>query len=393
MEKNLDFDTVINRSDTLSLKFDFANRRGMPSDVLPLWVADMDFKTSSYVLDAIQEVVNHGVFGYSETQTPYYEVVRDYFHRKYDYDFSEREMLKTPGVVFAIAVAVKALTEKGDAIMIQQPVYYPFSEVITDNNRKLVDNTLVYNPQDNRYYIDFEDFENKIVSHNVKLFLLCNPHNPVSRVWSKEELIKIGEICLKHNVLVLSDEIHQDFTFVGKHHIFASLKPEFENITITFTSPSKTFNLAGLQTAHVFIKNPQIRRKYCHEYNASGYSQLNVMGLVATIAAYKFGDEWFNCVFNYIKNNVEYIKSYVETNLPNVRMINHEATYLVWLDFRGLGLSPAQLDDAIINKSKLWLDSGKIFGKSGEGFQRINAACPRRILEEAMNRLKKILNT
>ena len=390
MESNLDFDTVINRKNTLSLKFDFAKRRGLPADVLPLWVADMDFKTSSYIVDALHDAAEYGVFGYSETQTPYYEVVRDFFHRKYDYDFTERELLKSPGVVFAIAVAVNALTEKGDAIMIQQPVYYPFSEVIEDNNRKLVDNTLVYNPQDNRYYIDFEDFENKIVANNVKLFLLCNPHNPVSRVWSKEELIKIGEICLKHNVLVLSDEIHQDFTFVGKHHIFASLKPEFENITITFTSPSKTFNLAGLQTAHIFIKNPKIRRRFCHAYNASGYSQLNVMGLVATIAAYKYGDEWFSGVFKYIKNNVEFIKNYVETNLPNVRMITHEATYLVWLDFRKLGFTAAELDNLIENKSKLWLDSGKIFGKSGEGFQRINAACPRRLLEDAMARLSLI---
>lgn len=391
MERNLDFDTVINRKDTLSLKFDFAKRRGLPADVLPLWVADMDFKTSSYIVDALHDAAEYGVFGYSETQTPYYEVVRDYFHRKYDYDFTERELLKSPGVVFAIAVAVNALTEKGDAIMIQQPVYYPFSEVIEDNNRKLVDNTLVYNPQDNRYYIDFEDFENKIVANNVKLFLLCNPHNPVSRVWSKEELIKIGEICLKHNVLVLSDEIHQDFTFVGKHYIFASLKPEFEDITLTFTSPSKTFNLAGLQTAHIFIKNPKIRRKFCHAYNASGYSQLNVMGLVATIAAYKYGDEWFSGVFKYIKNNVEFIKNYVETNLPNVRMITHEATYLVWLDFRKLGFTAAELDNLIENKSKLWLDSGKIFGKSGEGFQRINAACPRRLLEDAMARLSLIV--
>lgn len=391
MERNLDFDIVVNRKDTLSLKFDFAHRRGLPADVLPLWVADMDFKTSSYIVDALHDAAEYGVFGYSETQTRYYEVVRDYFHRKYDYDFTERELLKSPGVVFAIAVSVNALTDKGDAIMIQQPVYYPFSEVITDNNRKLVDNTLVYNPQDNRYYIDFEDFENKIVANNVKLFLLCNPHNPVSRVWSKEELIKLGDICLKHNVIVLSDEIHQDFTFVGKHYIFASLKPEFEDITLTFTSPSKTFNLAGLQTAHIFIKNPKIRRRFCHAYNASGYSQLNVMGLVATIAAYKFGDEWFNGVFKYIKNNVEFIKNYVETNLPNVRMITHEATYLVWLDFRKLGFTAAELDDLIVHKSKLWLDSGKIFGKSGEGFQRINAACPRRLLEDAMARLSLIV--
>lgn len=391
MERNLDFDIVVNRKNTLSLKFDFAHRRGLPADVLPLWVADMDFKTSSYIVDALHDAAEYGVFGYSETQTPYYEVVRDYFHRKYNYDFTERELLKSPGVVFAIAVAVNALTEKGDAIMIQQPVYYPFSEIIIDNNRKLVDNTLVYNPQDNRYYIDFEDFENKIIANNVKLFLLCNPHNPVSRVWSKEELIKLGDICLKHNVIVLSDEIHQDFTFVGKHHIFASLKPEFDDITLTFTSPSKTFNLAGLQTAHIFIKNPKIRRRFCHAYNASGYSQLNVMGLVATIAAYKYGDEWFNGVFKYIKNNVEFIKNYVETNLPNVRMITHEATYLVWLDFRKLGFTAAELDDLIVNKSKLWLDSGKIFGKSGEGFQRINAACPRRLLEDAMARLSLIV--
>ncbi|MDD6001692.1 MAG: pyridoxal phosphate-dependent aminotransferase [Bacteroidales bacterium] len=391
MERNLDFDIVVNRKDTLSLKFDFAKRRGLPADVLPLWVADMDFKTSSYIVDALHDAAEYGVFGYSETQTPYYEVVRDYFHRKYDYDFTERELLKSPGVVFAIAVAVNALTEKDDAIMIQQPVYYPFSEVITDNNRKLVDNTLVYNPNDNRYYIDFEDFENKIVANNVKLFLLCNPHNPVSRVWSKEELIKLGDICLKHNVIVLSDEIHQDFTFVGKHHIFASLKPEFEDITLTFSSPSKTFNLAGLQTAHIFIKNPKIRRRFCHAYNASGYSQLNVMGLVATIAAYKYGDEWFSGVFKYIKNNVEFIQNYVEPNLPNVRMITHEATYLVWLDFRKLGFTAAELDDLIVHKSKLWLDSGKIFGKSGEGFQRINAACPRRLLEDAMARLSLIV--
>lgn len=391
MERNLDFDIVVNRKDTLSLKFDFAHRRGLPADVLPLWVADMDFKTSSYIVDVLHDAAEYGVFGYSETQTPYYEVVRDYFHRKYNYDFTERELLKSPGVVFAIAVAVNALTEKGDAIMIQQPVYYPFSEVITDNNRKLVDNTLVYNPQDNRYYIDFEDFENKIIANNVKLFLLCNPHNPVSRVWSKDELIKLGDICLKHNVIVLSDEIHQDFTFVGKHYIFASLKPEFEDITLTFTSPSKTFNLAGLQTAHIFIKNPKIRRRFCHAYNASGYSQLNVMGLVATIAAYKYGDEWFSGVFKYIKNNVEFIQNYVETNLPNVRMITHEATYLVWLDFGKLGFTAAELDDLIVNKSKLWLDSGKIFGKSGEGFQRINAACPRRLLEDAMARLSLIV--
>jgi cystathionine beta-lyase len=387
MEINLDFDTVINRRGTLSLKYDFAARRGMPDDVLPLWVADMDFKTSSYVIDALHEASEHGVFGYSETQTPYYEVVREYHNKKYGYDFFENEMLKTPGVVFAISLAVRTLTEKGDGVMIQQPVYYPFSEVITDNGRTLVDNTLVYNSEERRYYIDFEDFEKKIINGKVRLFLLCNPHNPVSRVWSEEELLKIGEICLRHGVWVLSDEIHADFTFVGNHRVFAGVRPEFEQITITCTSPSKTFNLAGLQTAHVIIKNPQVRRKFRREYNASGYSQLNIMGLVATLAAYRYGHEWFESVFDYIKGNVEFVRNYVEKNMPGVKMIRHEATYLVWLDFRALGLDVEPLDELIINKSRLWLDSGKIFGKSGEGFQRINAACPRKILEEAMERL------
>ncbi|MCR5453398.1 MAG: aminotransferase class I/II-fold pyridoxal phosphate-dependent enzyme [Bacteroidales bacterium] len=297
MERNLDFDTMIDRKGTLSLKYDFAESRRRPADVLPLWVADMDFKTSSYVQDAIVAQANHGIFGYSETQTPYYQIVRNYYYNKFQFDFSEKELIKSPGVVFAIALTIKALTNEGDAIMIQRPVYYPFTEVITDNRRKLVDNTLVYNQDEKRYYIDFEDFERKIIQNNVKIFLLCNPHNPVSRVWSSDELCKIGDICLKHNVLVISDEIHSDFTFVGKHHVFATLKPEYEQIAITCTSPTKTFNIAGLQLANIIIKNEEIRHKFCKEYDASGYSQLNVMGIVATMAAYQFGNEWFDGAF------------------------------------------------------------------------------------------------
>ncbi len=390
-EKNLDFDTVIERRNTMSIKYDFAERLGMPADVLPLWIADMDFKTSSYVQEALIEAVNHGIFGYSEALSDYNNTVREYFQKKYNYEFVEREMVMTPGVVFAIATAVRALTIEGDAVLIQSPVYYPFSEVVTYNGRKVVDNTLIYNEKENRYFIDFEDFEQKIIDNHVKLFLLCNPHNPVSRVWSREELLRLGEICLKHKVRVLSDEIHADFTFIGKHHIFASLSPELEKITITFTSPSKTFNLAGLQLANIIIKDPTIRRKFIHEYKVSGYSEVSIMGYVSTIAAYKNGDVWFNAVFDYIKKNVEYVKQFVDSNLPGVKMINHEATYLVWLDFRKLGLSVDELDNRIIHKSKLWLDSGKIFGRTGEGFQRINVACPRKTLEEAMNRLKRVL--
>lgn len=389
-ERNLDFDTIIERRNTMSLKYDYAERLGFPADILPLWIADMDFKTSSYVQDALKEVVEHGIFGYSEALSDYYVAVREYFQKKYNYDFEERELIKTPGVVFAIAVAVRSLTNEGDAVMIQRPVYYPFSATIEHNDRKVVDSTLTYDEKENRYVIDFKDFEQKIVDNDVRLFLLCNPHNPVSRVWSKEELLKLGDICLRHNVLVISDEIHADFTFVGKHHVFASLRPEFEDITVTCTSPSKTFNLAGLQLANIIIKNPTVRRAFVHESRVSGYSELNVMGYVSTVAAYRNGGEWYDAMHEYIRKNAEYVKEFVDANLPKIRMINHEATYLVWLDFRKTGLSVDELDNKIIYQSRLWLDSGKIFGKSGEGFQRINVACPRKILEEAMKRLKEV---
>jgi len=389
MERNLDFDVPRERRNTDSLKFDFAVRRGKPEGVLPLWVADMDFPTSSYVLDAIEERAKHGIFGYTETREDYFEALARWMKLRHNLEVRPEWVLKTPGVVFALAMAVKAYTQEGDYVLIQQPVYYPFASTIIGNHRQLVDNTLIYNEDEHRYYIDFEDFENKIVNQNVKVFLLCNPHNPVARVWNKDELLQIGDICLKHNVLVISDEIHQDFTFVGKHHVFAGLKPEFEQITVTCTSPSKSFNLAGLQLANIIIKNTQLRRKFVKEYYVSGYSDLNIMGIVSTVAAYKHGDEWFNGVFNYIKSNIEYVKNYVETNLPKVKMITHEATYLVWLDFRGLGLTADEVDDIIINKSKLWLDSGRIFGETGKGFQRINVACPRATLEEALGRLKR----
>lgn len=221
-ERNLDFDTVIDRRNTRSLKYDFARQRGMPEDVLPLWVADMDFRTSSYVQDAIRGVAEHGIFGYSEVQDRYFELVRDWMQRHYNWEVYREWLIKTPGIVFALAMAVKAYTALGDGVLIQQPVYYPFSEVIEDNGRRVVVNTLLYG-KDNRYYIDFEDFEEKVVKENVKLFFLCNPHNPVARVWSQEELRRLGDICVRHGVIVVSDEIHADFIFQGRHHVFAGL--------------------------------------------------------------------------------------------------------------------------------------------------------------------------
>ena len=388
-ERNLDFDKVIDRRNTRCLKYDFAKRRGMPEDVLPLWVADMDFATSSYIEDALIERAKHGIFGYSEVQTPYFEILENWLKKHHNWDVQEKWLIKTPGVVFALAMAVKAYTEIDEGILIQAPVYYPFYEVIRDNGRKIVENEL-YLGDDNRYHIDFEDFEDKIISEKVRLFILCSPHNPVGRMWTAE-LVKLGDICVKHGVIVVSDEIHADFVFKGRHHVFASLKKEFENISITCTSPSKTFNLASMMMSNIFIPNHELKRKFRKELDAAGTSQLGIMGLVACEAAYCKGEEWYRSMIEYVRKNIEFTKEYIAENIPDVSMIDIEGTYLVWLDFHKTGLSAEELDRRIIHNAKLWLDSGKIFGKCGEGFQRINVACPRSILKEALDRIKNIL--
>lgn len=389
-ERNIDFDKVINRRNTRSLKYDFAKKRGMPEDVLPLWVADMDFETSSYVVDALTERAKEGIFGYSEVQTPYFEIVRNWLKKHHNWETHEKWLVKTPGIVFALAMAVKAYTEPGDSVLIQLPVYYPFSEVIRDNGRKVISNTL-YLGEDNRYHIDFEDFEKKITDEKIKLFFLCNPHNPVGRVWNEEELTRMGDICVKHHVIVVSDEIHNDFVFNGKHLVFAALKKEYQDISITCTSPSKTFNLASMLISNIFIPNHSLKRKFCKELDAAGISQLSVMGLVACEAAYSYGEEWYQTMMAYVKGNIAFTREYVKKHLHGVRMIEHEGTYLVWLDFRDTGLSAEELDEMIIHKAKLWLDSGKIFGECGRGFQRINVACPRSVLKEALRRIEEAM--
>lgn len=389
-EKNLDFDRIIDRKNTRCLKYDFAVKRGMPEDVLPLWVADMDFETSSYIEDALTERVKEGIFGYSDVQTPYFEIIRDWMVRHHDWEPQEKWLIKTPGVVFALAMAVKAYTDPGDKVLLQQPVYYPFSEVITDNGREVVSNDLVLT-EDGTYKIDFADFEQKIIANGIKLFLLCSPHNPVGRVWTKEELEKIGDICVKHGVTVVSDEIHNDFIWEGTHTVFAGIKKEFADISVTCTSPSKTFNLASMLISNIFIPNQILRRKFRKEMDRAGISQLSVLGLVATEAAYAHGDEWYAAMKNYVRDNIAFARAYVEENLPGVRMIDTQGTYLIWLDFRQTGLTVEQLDHKIIYEAGLWLDSGKIFGKTGEGFERINVACPRAVLQEALDRIQGIL--
>lgn len=275
--------------------------------------------------------------------------------------------------------------------MAQQPVYYPFSEVVLDNGRRLVSSDLQQDA-DGHYQIDYADFEAKIVDNQVKLFLLCSPHNPVGRVWSREELLTLGRICQKHHVTVFSDEIHADFVWQGEQQAFAAVDPAFAQLSMIATSPSKTFNITGLQMSNLFIPEEALRKQFRRIYKASGYSQLNAAGIVAAEAAYTHGGVWYNAVNEYLCGNIVYMAEFLRTRLPQLTMHAPEGTYLVWVDFRRLGLSPDALEDFILHKAKLWLDSGAIFGTVGQGFQRFNIACPRATLTQALTQLETAVN-
>ena len=382
-----DFDAVVDRKNTNSLKFDFAVERGKPADVLPLWVADMDFPAPKPVLEALHRSVEHGIFGYSEVKSEYYDAVSQWFFRRFYWKPKAEWLVKTPGVVFALAMALRALTQPGDAVMIQPPVYYPFFAVIQDNDRVLVENELRY--QQGRYEIDFADFERKIVEQKVKLFLLCSPHNPVGRVWSLEELQEIGRICQKHNVYVVSDEIHCDFAFnENPHHIFLDANPGLAEQTIVCTAPSKSFNLAGLQVSNIWIPSKRIRTAFVKEIDRSGYSQLNTLGLVASQAAYASGEQWLDQCRKYLRENLEYLRAFLAERIPQIKLVEPDGTYFAWLDCSALGLSQSQLDDLVVNRARLWLDAGHIFGGNGGQFQRVVLACPRATLEQALRRLE-----
>lgn len=381
------FNEVIERKNTGCLKYDSAIQRGKPEHILPLWVADMDFQTAPEIIEEVKERVGHGIFGYSEATETYFEALQDWMKGQHAWDIQRNWLVKTPGVVFALAMAVRTFTKEGDFVLIQSPVYYPFREVVENNRRNVADNTLILS-EDGKYQMDYEDFERQIVEHEIRLFLLCNPHNPVGRVWTSEELLRIGEICLRHNVIVVSDEIHCDFALAGhRHQVFANLNARLADITITCTSPSKTFNLAGLQVSNILISNQQMKQQFKKELCASGYSQLNVMGLTACEAAYRYGENWHKALMVYLQDNLNYVKTFLRTHLPQIKLIEPEGTYLIWLDFRGLGLSENRREQLIVDKARLWLDSGIMFGKSGEGFERLNIACPRSVLREALERL------
>ena len=385
------FDEVIDRKNTNSLKHDFALENSLPEDVLAMWVADMDFKAPPSVLEAMKKSAEHGIFGYSDIKADYYDIVSSWFLRRFNWKTEREWLVVTPGVVYALATAVRAFTKKGEAVIIQPPVYYPFYNVINNNERKLIENPLVY--KEGKYEIDFEDFEKKIIDNDVKLFIFCSPHNPVCRVWTKQELRKLGEICLRHNVIIVSDEIHCDFTWQGyPHTMFIEAVPEMKNRTMICTAPSKTFNVAGFQISNIFIPGDEIREIYKKEVAASGYTVPSNPGVVACKAAYEGGEKWHEDCKEYIKGNLDYVRSFLKENIPEIRLVEPEGTYFAWLDCSALGMSAEELNSLIINEAKLWLDAGDIFGKIAEQFQRVVLACPRSVIEKAMKRLKSALN-
>ena len=350
----------------------------------------MDFRLPEEVIKDITDRVQHGVFGYTDPGDKYRNIVKEWYERRHGFTFDGEDITVTPGVVYAIAIAIRAFTEPGDAVIIQQPVYYPFSETIVLNKRKVVNNQLIY--KDGHYEIDFEDFEKKIIDNNVKMFLLCSPHNPVGRVWTEAELTRLAEICDRHRVYVFADEIHSDFVYPGfKHTSFMSLAPELRKRLVLGTSPSKTFNLAGLQVANIIIPDKEMHRSFDRENEAAGYSQPNVLGMVACMSVYTKGEQWLDELLEYLKGNLDYVREFVKKEIPAVKLIEPEGTYLIWLDFSKVVDNHKELEDIIVNKAKLWLDPGIIFGRETNLFERINIACPRSVLEQAMEQLKEAL--
>lgn len=383
---NYDFDTVVNRKNTNAIKYDLAKKRGKPEDAVSLWVADMDFPTAPCIQKAVAEKAAHGIWGYSRPDNRYYDALKKWYKERHNFEVQNEWVENTPGVCFALATAVKAFTKEDESVLIQKPVYYPFFNIINSLQRKVVNSSLIL--KNNHYEIDFDDFERKIVQENVKMFILCSPHNPGGRVWTKQELQKISEICLAHNVLVVSDEIHSDITFGSNvHTVYGSLSEQALKNSIICTAPSKSFNLAGLQFSNIFIADEKLRKAFSKELDKTGYDEPSVFGIVAATAAYSEGADWFDSVKSYIWENILFAKKYIEENASQIKVLLPEGTYLLWLDFSKTGLSDSEINDRVLNKAKVWLDSGSMFGKEGEKFQRINCATPRIILEEALKRI------
>ena len=382
----MNFDKVISRNNTRANKLEYRKLLFKTEDVIPLWVADMDFGIAVEIQDALKKRLEHPVFGYTNQDKEFFDAIINWLENKHNWEISSRSLTAISGVIPALAMSIEALTNKGDKIMIQPPVYPPFFGLIEKSGRELVENPLKEN--NGNYSIDFNDME-KSFANGVKMILISNPHNPVGKAWTRKELETMVNLCIKYDVKILSDEIHSDLIMGEKPHIpIASISKEASKISITCMSPTKSFNIAGLQIAYTIIENNFLRKAYRHEVNTLHLNMCNTMGTEALIAAYTKGNEWLNEAINYIKSNIEFVTNFIAEEIPEIKVSKNEATYLLWIDFRSLNLSDSELKQFIIQKAKLGLNQGVDFGKGGSGFARLNVATPKTILEKAMKQLK-----
>lgn len=376
-----DFDTITPRRGTLSYKWDSA-----AEGVLPMWVADMDFKTAPAIIEALHKRVDNGIFGYTLVPDEYYDAVTSWFSRKHGWVIDRNMMIYTSGVVPAISAIIKALSSPGDKVVVQTPVYNCFFSSIRNNGCEIVNNSLI--KRGDSYDIDFDDLDRKLSDNKVPLMLLCNPHNPAGRVWSREELKRIAEICRRHDVTVISDEIHCEFVFDDyKYTPFANVAKEVGCKCVVCVSPSKAFNIAGLQIANIVAPDETTRQKIDKAININEVCDVNPFGVIATIAAYNEGEEWLAQLLDYIRGNYEYMKDFCSKHLPNFPIAKLEATYLVWMDCTVLGLKSDELEEKLVEDVNLWLNAGTMYGtEDGEGYMRWNIACPRSVLDDGLHR-------
>ncbi|NGQ93790.1 putative C-S lyase [Brevibacillus sp. SYP-B805] len=389
MNQLYDFDRVIPRRNTHSVKWDLMAKVSREPDLIPLWVADMDFPAPPEVVEAVTRRAELGIYGYAVNPDSYFEAVGGWMKRRHGWEIRQEWLVHAPGVIPAISMLVMALTAPGDRVVIQPPVYPPFFDVIRKNGREVVENPLVL--RHGRYEMDFEDLERQLEA-GAKMLILCSPHNPVGRVWTREELLRLSQLCLAHKVILVSDEIHSDLVYDGYRHIpAASLSEEIAMNTITCISVGKTFNLAGLQTANVIIPNAEWRRAYTHTLHALHLFIQNYFAGAAVVAAYTHGEAWLSQLMSYIRGNLDYLTDYLAKHMPTIKPVKPEGTYLVWLDCRELGMTAPEIKEWMYRKAKVALNEGSTFGKEGEGFLRINLACPRATLAEGLVRMERAL--
>ncbi|MBO0473011.1 pyridoxal phosphate-dependent aminotransferase [Enterococcus ureasiticus] len=383
----VEFDTVYDRRNTNCSKWDSITDTYGEDGLLPLWIADMDFKANKPVLNALKKTAEQGILGYSPAPDSLYEAIQSWQKRHHDYSISKEAILFNSGVVPSLSLAIQAYSEPGDAILIYDPVYPPFAKVVEQNNRKLIRSQLL--TEQGHFVMNLEEMEKQIVAENVRLFILCNPHNPGGRVWTKSELEAFGKLCAKYDVLVISDEIHQDLIFAP--HVFttfANVHSTFKDFSITLTAATKTFNLAGIKNSMIFIENPILRKQFVEAQERNFQNEINIFGYVGTEAAYQNGDNWLKELLVYLTENIDTVSEFLKTELPEVKMMRPEGTYLIWLDFSAFGLTDAKLQNQLVHKGKVVLNPGITFGPNGTQHMRLNVACPKETLLEGLRRIK-----